>query len=397
MQKSYTTLAQRCAQLKPEKEKSLLRKHPWIFSGAIEFLPENCQPGELLPVLSSKGQFLALAYFHPGHSLCGRVLSFEEKPIEVLLSEKIDEALSRRKPFLSSTTTANRWINAEGDGLPGLIIDKYEDVLVIQVTTAGMAKLIPFLLPLLIEKFQPKAIYEKSHGFARQQEGLPDSQGVLWGNTSEEIEILENGIKFSVSLKEGQKTGFFLDQREMRKMTREISSGRKVMNAFSYTGGFSIAALAGGASHVDSIEISSKVGTILEKNIVLNGFQNRSHQFFCEDVFDFLSRDPLDHDLFIIDPPAFAKKRFDIESACKGYKRLMLDVFGKAKQGALLLFSSCSYYIDEKLLETLAFQAALEQGRNVTLLSKHRQAFDHPVSLFHPEGHYLKSLFLSIF
>jgi len=382
--------------MKPEREKSLLRKHPWIFSGAIEALPEDCKPGELFHVLSSNKQFLALAYFHQGHSLCGRVLSFEDKPIEIVLQEKIDKAFSKREPFLSSATTAYRLINAEGDGLPGLIIDQYENVLVLQVTTAGMANLVPLLLPLLIEKFQPKTIYEKSHGFARQQEGLPDSQGVLWGEKADEIEILENGMKFAVSLKEGQKTGFFLDQREMRKMIRELSSARKVMNAFAYTGGFSIAALAGGATHVDSIEISSKAGTILEKNLILNGYQGRSHSFFCEDVFDFLSQQALDHDLFIIDPPAFAKKRSDIESACKGYKRLMTEVFSRAKPGALLLFSSCSYYIDEKLLDTLAFQAALEQKRDVSLLSRHRQAFDHPISLFHPEGSYLKSVLFSI-
>ena len=382
---------ERCARLKPQREKSLLNRHPWIFSGALESLPEDCKNGEILPVLSSRGQFQALAYFHPAQSLTGRVLSFQDKPLEQVLREKLEEATLKRSSFDLSKTNAYRLINSEGDGIPGLVVDKYDNVLVLQATTAGIVGLVPTLIPMLAELLKPYSIYEKSHGSARKQEGLSESQGVLWGRQVDEVEILENGMKFIVSLKEGQKTGFFLDQREMRKLVYEHSRGMKVMNAFAYTGGFSVAALMGGAVLVDSIEISSKAVELLEKNCPA-----KNHRVFCEDVFDFIQRETLDYDLMIVDPPAFAKKRADVDCACRGYKRLLVQIFSKAKPGARLLFSSCSHYIDEKLLEMLIFQAALQTDRDVTILSKHHQALDHPISIFHPEGHYLKSFFLSL-
>ena len=391
------TLPSRFVRLKPEKEKSLLRRHPWIFSGAIEGIPADCISGELLPVLASDGRFLAIAYFHPHQSLAGRVLSFVEKPIEEILKEKIDQALKRREPFYSEGTNAYRLINAEGDGLPGLVVDRYRDVLVIQCTTAGMDHLKPLVVDIFVEKLRPKAIYEKSHGPARQQEGLEDREGFLWGEAPDEVEILENGLTFVLSLKEGQKSGFFLDQREMRLLVRRLAKNRRVLNGFAYTGGFSIAALKGGAAHVDSVEISKKVEPCLTKNLLCNQCDLGKHRLYTEDVFAFLSR-PLveDYDLIILDPPAFAKKRADVDAACRGYKQLLLEVFQRIKRPMMLLFSSCSYYVDEKLLQMLVFQAALESGCTATLHSRHHQAFDHPIALFHPEGEYLKSLLLFI-
>ncbi|MBS3904153.1 MAG: class I SAM-dependent rRNA methyltransferase [Simkania sp.] len=382
--------------LKEGKEKSLERRHPWIFSGAIEEMPTGCQPGELLPVYSSKGKFLALAYFQPMNSLCGRVLSFEHKPILEIFRDKILAAIQRRVPFFTSQTTAYRLINAEGDGLPGLIVDRYDDVLVLQITTSGMERCKKFVVDLLIDIVHPKAVYEKSHGPARQMEGLDDQEGCLWGDCPGEISILENGLRFVVSTKEGQKTGFFLDQREMRKLVRTLSQGKRILNGFAYTGAFSIAALSGGAAHVDSIEISRKAEPFFKKNLQLNGYDSTHHQLFIEDVFDFLSRSTMDYDLVILDPPAFAKKRSDVDAACRGYKQLMVEVMRKARSGSMLLFSSCSHYVDGELLKTLAFQAALDSGREVVLLGRHLQAFDHPISLFHPEGEYLKSLLLFV-
>ncbi len=388
--------SQRHVRLKPGKEASLLRRHPWIFSGAIEEIPSDCTPGELLPVLTSNGQFLALAYFQPTHSLSGRALSFSQVPIEDILKEKIEEALKRREPFYTPATTAYRLINAEGDGLPGLVVDQYGDVLVMQCTTAGMENLKPLIVKLLLKRLNPKAIYEKSHGPARLQEGLEEKEGFLWGHSPDEIEILENGLTFAVSLREGQKSGFFLDQREMRQLICTLAKDKRVLNGFAYTGGFSIAALKGGAVKVDSVEISRKVEPLLMKNIALNDCEEARHRFFGEDVFEFLSRPLEDYDLIILDPPAFAKKRSDVDAACRGYKQLFAQVLKKARRGTMLLFSSCSHYVDEKLLQMLAFQSAIETGRMVTLLSRHRQAFDHPISVFHPEGEYLKSLLLYI-
>ena len=387
----------RFVRLKPGKEKSLLRCHPWIFSGAIEEIPADCIPGELLEVLASDGQFLAVAYFHPQQSLAGRVLSFVKKPPEEILREKIDQALKRREPFYSEKTNAYRLVNAEGDGLPGLVVDRYNDILVIQCTTAGMELLKSLIVEIFVERLSPKAIYEKSHGLARQQEGLDDKEGFLWGEAPDEVQIVENNLVLSFSLKEGQKSGFFLDQREMRLLVRGLAKNRRVLNGFAYTGGFSVAALKGGATHVDSVEISKKVGPYLTKNLLHNQCDLDKHQLYTEDVFSFLSRSSLeDYDLIILDPPAFAKKRSDVDAACRGYKQLLLEVFQKIRKPAMLLFSSCSHYVDEKLLQMLAFQAALERGCTATLHSRHRQAFDHPISLFHPEGEYLKSLLLFI-
>ena len=383
--------------LKAGKELALKRRHPWIFSGAIQRMPGSCKPGDFLRVESESGDFLAIAYFHPGHSLCGRVISFEEKPLEEIFVEKIQTAYSLRRLLLGSTTTAYRLINAEGDGIPGLVVDVYGDVFVLQITTVGIDQCRALIVKVLVDILTPKAIYEKSTGSVRELEGLPPIQGYIFGSSEEELFIEENGIHLVVCLKDGQKTGLFLDQREMRKWVFESSRGKHVLNAFSYTGGFSIAALLGGALHVDSVEISTKLQPILERNLALNALSKERHTYFCEDVFDFLERASLSsYDLMILDPPAFAKQRKDIDSACWGYKRLLFQVMKKAKTNTLLLFSSCSYYIGEELLRTLIFQTALETKREIRLIGRHRLAFDHPISLFHPEGDYLKSFILQI-
>ncbi len=391
-------MSNRCALLKPGKEKSLERRHPWIFSGAIASLPPDIQPGELLPVFSHAEKWLALAYFHSGHSLTGRVLSFENIAIEELLEKKFSSAAALRKELIDcKRTNGFRLINAEGDGLPGLIVDRYGDTLVIQLTTQGMERLRPLIIKGLVQQFSPLGIFEKSRGSARLQEGLEQIEGHVWGRTSEQVEIRENDLRFLVSLEHGQKTGFFFDQREMRNWVASRAKDKRVLNGFSYTGGFSVAALRGGAAHVDSVDICSHAIELLEKNMALNGFSQKNHAAFCEDLFDFLtSRSLKDYDLIILDPPAFAKKRNDVENACRGYKQLMRSAMQGARSGAFLLISSCSYYMDELLFQNLAAQAACEANRSVRIISSHIQASDHPVSLAHPEGRYLKSLILQL-
>lgn len=377
--------------LKEGREKSLLQRHPWIFSGAVAKLP-NIEPGEVLSVYSSSGNFLAKAYFHPDNSLSGRVLTFENEPIDMAIQKKLDEALSLRK--FDSNTTAYRLVNAEGDGLPGLIVDKYANTFVVQFSTYGMERLKPLILEKLIA-LKPDAIYEKSSSSARAQEGLNASEGILYGNDIDEVEVLENGIKFLVSLKTGQKTGLFLDQRERRKEIGQLARDKRVLNCFSYTSGFSLYALNGGAKSVDSVDSCRIACEYAQKNTELNGLSH--HTIHCEDVFTFLKREKLDYNLFILDPPAFAKKRTDIPTACLGYKTINRLVMEKAPRGSLLLTCSCSYFIDEKLFQTLLFQSAQESGRTVRILNHHAQASDHPISIFHPEGEYLKSFLLHIF
>lgn len=375
--------------LKPGREKAILKRHPWIFSGAVEDL-SFVQDGEILPVYSSSGNLLASAYFHSKNSIAGRILSWgKEDPLKTV-AYKIKAACKLRASLVD--TNACRMINAEGDGLPGLIVDKYQDVLVIQINTCGMDKLREIVIKELVANLSLRSIFEKSISAARRQEGLVDRQGVLFGPLVTEVIIQENGISYLVSIATGQKTGFFLDQREMRYKVGTLAKGRKVLNCFAYSGGFSVAALKGGALFVDSVEISQEACRLCAENTK----EAPNHRLFQEDVFEFLQREELNYDLVILDPPAFAKKRGDIEAACRGYKELNLLALKKMPEGSILITSSCSSYIGEELFQNILFQAALQAGRVVRILGRHSQAPDHPVSLNHPEGDYLKSLILYV-
>lgn len=378
--------------LKEGREKSLLQKHPWIFSGAIASLP-LLEAGAICPIYTACGRFLAQGYFHPTNSIAGRVLTFDDLPIEEVITTKLKKAIALRATFFDHAhTNAYRMINAEGDGLPGLIVDRYAEALVIQVTTCGMERLRPFIIEQLIQLVSPQLIYEKSLSMARKQEGLSEREGVVYGSSVPEAQVLENGMKFCVAFDKGQKTGLFLDQRARRLEIERVARGRRVLNCFSYTGGFSLFALRGGATDVHSVDSCQEATSAAQKNVSLNGFS--SHTAFTEDAFGFLKRSSLDYDLIILDPPAFAKKRADVPAACHGYKAINRLVMERARPGTLLLSCSCSYYIDQKLFQSLLFQSAQEANRDVQILSSHPQAYDHPVSLYHPEGDYLKSLLL---
>jgi 23S rRNA (cytosine1962-C5)-methyltransferase len=382
------------AVLKPGREKSLLQRHPWIFSGAIDAIA-CIEPGEVLPVFSACGNFLAQAYFHPQNSLAGRVLTFSQIPLHQAIEEHLQKAIALRRTFFDpSETNGYRLVNAESDGLPGLVVDRYAECLVIQIATWGMERLKPLLIEQLQRLCHPKSIYEKSLSSARRLEGLAECEGLIWGEPVDEVEIHERGMRCIVPIKKGQKTGLFLDQRMMRQKIESLAKNRRVLNCFSYTGGFSLFALRGGAQFVDSVEICEKACHLAERNTLLNSFSR--HRVIREDVFAFLQRSPLDYDLVILDPPAFAKKREDVQAACQGYKTINRIVFEKAPPGTVLLTCSCSFFIDERLFQTLLFQAACKAGREVKIIDRHHLAVDHALSLFHPEGNYLKSFLLWI-
>ncbi len=383
--------------LKKGKERSIeVNRHPWIFSGAISSFSENIFPGDLAFVYRFDGEFLAQAYFNLDNSLSGRILGFEKKPIEDVILEKIQKAKALRHSLLDrSHTNCFRLINAEEDGLSGLIIDVYDQVLVLQVNTVGMEKLKPYIVEALSKEMQPISIYEKSTSHARSQEGLKPQKGFLYGKEVLELTVKENGIPFIVSIADGQKTGFFLDQREMRKKVRELASGRSLLNCFSYSGGFSLHALKGGASHVTSVDICAKATALCQRNSDLGGFSKEKHLVIQEDVFDFFKKNSLEsYDFIILDPPAFAKKRKDVESAVFGYRQMNQVIMEKCTPGTLFLTCSCSYHVDANLFQQILFQAASGAKREVKILSKHIQAIDHPVSLYHREGDYLKSFLL---
>ncbi|MBS4168405.1 class I SAM-dependent rRNA methyltransferase [Parachlamydia sp. AcF125] len=379
--------------LKPGKEKAILHHHHWIFSGAIASSP-SYENGEILPVYASNQTLLGQAYFNKHSSIAGRMVAFGEVQAENALRENLERAIQFRKRwFQGQSTTAYRLVNGEGDCLPGLIVDQYADNLVLQISTLGMERLKGVIVSELERLLSPQLIYEKSLLPSRKEEGLEPFQGVLKGHFSKEVEILENGLRFKVSLVHGQKTGFFLDHREMRQQIRQLALQKRVLNCFSYTGGFSVYAAAGGAKRVDSVDISEKAIQDAKINMKLNPAQCTT-EFYCEDVFEFLRSSKLDYDLVILDPPAFAKKKSDQISACRAYKDINRLAMQKMPRGSLLLTSSCSYFVDENLFQKVVFQACEEAKRSAKIIGRHHLAPDHPVNLAHPEGDYLKSLLL---
>jgi 23S rRNA (cytosine1962-C5)-methyltransferase len=384
--------------LKSGKEKIFHQKHHWIFSGAIKSFPSNFSEGQILAVFSESNELLGHGYFNSKTSLCGRIVSFGNvDPYEAIL-ENIKSAILLRKELFDEThTNAYRLINGEGDLIPGLIVDKYDEYLVIQISTLGMEKIKPFIVSSLKSLLPVKAIYEKSILPSRKEEDLEPFEGTLMGSIPDEVVVRENGLKFLVSFKKGQKTGFFLDQREMRSLIGTFSNKKRVLNCFCYTGGFSIYALKNNALSVDSIDISKPALDLALKNASLNNLDISSSQFICDDVFKFLKEKPsLNYDLVILDPPSFGKKKKDVVQACKGYKEINKETIKKMKPNSFLLTCSCTYHVDESLFQTVIFQAALEAKRKVKIVTKHRLACDHPINLYHPEGNYLKSLLLFV-
>lgn len=383
--------------LKPGKDKAIRNRHHWIFSGAVSQLPEF-QDGDCLEVQSADGNFLGWGYFNKKAKIIGRMISFDTTPPQEAIRNHLQAAIILRRSFFKgNATNAYRLVNGEGDLLPGLIVDQYHDVLVVQISTLGMQQLQSYLVEQLVDLLAPRCIFEKSQLPARKEEGLHEVQGVLYGKVPmHDVEISENGLRFAVSILYGQKTGFFLDHRDMRTLVKGLSENKRILNCFSYTGGFSVYAASGGATMVDSVDISTPAILSAEENMLLNGFSSSLYRFFAEDVFHFLRENPLDYDLVILDPPAFAKKQKDIVAACRGYKDINRIALQKMPKRSFLLSSSCSYHVNEALFQTVVFQAAIEAKRTVKIIGRHRMAIDHPINICHPESDYLKSLLLYV-
>ena len=325
------------------------------------------------------------------------MICFDETPPLEAIAKNLHSAIHfRTSLFQDSHTNAYRLVNGEGDGLPGLVVDHYNGIIVVQISTLGMEKLKPFIIDWLQKNLNPKSIYEKSELPSRKEEGLKDFSGLLFGKNFSLIEVEENGLRFIVDIKRGQKTGFFCDTREMRKLIQNISHGKSVLNCFAYSGGFTLYALAGGASRVDSVDISENAISEARHNVALNGFESIPQDFYATDVFDFLRQNPLSYDIVILDPPAFAKKQKDVIAACRGYKDINRIAMQKMPAKSFLLTCSCSYHIDESLFQKVIFQAAVEAGRFVRIIGRHIIAPDHPINICHKESDYLKSLFLYI-
>lgn len=385
-------------QLKPGREVPLRNLHPWIFTGAVEAFPD-AEDGSIVEVRSAENHVLGFATVNRKTSIGARMISFKPgDPLEAVRKNILSAVELRRGLFDPSETTAFRIINSEGDNLPGFIVDKYADVLVLQVSTLGAERLKSFVLEVLVDLLKPSAIYEKSGGMARRKEGLEDFEGWIVGSVPEPLEVLESGLRFRVSFTGSQKTGLFLDQRTMRLLVRSLAKGRTVLDCFSYVGGFAVSALAGGAVAADFVDSDAKAIAQAKGNSALNGFSEDHFEGYTEDVFHFLERAtlPRSYDCIILDPPAFAKRGSDVENALKGYTSLNRLALEHLPGGSLLLTGSCSYHIDRTLFQTAVFHAARQAHRSVRILHYHRLAFDHPINLYHPEGDYLKSLLLFV-
>ncbi len=382
--------------LKPGKEKPILNRHHWIFSGAVRSIPETAEDGSILPVVSASGEPLGHAYINRKCSILGRMVNFDERPPLDALAETIGRAVALRDGLFDAGTNAVRLINGEGDAVPGLIADRYADVLVLQVSTLGMERLKPFVLDRLRDLTSSRTIYERSNAASRREEGLASAEGVLHGPAVETVEILEDGLRFVVDVVRSQKTGLYLDQREMRRLVRTLAPKKRVLNAFSYTGGFTVHALAGGALSAVSVDASEAAVALAAKNVGLNGFPAAPADFVVADVFAYVRERPLDFNLVILDPPAFAKKKGEVVAACRGYKDLNRIVIQKVPPGTLVLTFSCSFFVEESLFRQVLFQAAREAGRTVRILERHRQAHDHPINIYHPESEYLKGFLLHV-
>lgn len=392
--------------LKKGREESLRRFHPWVFSGAVAQIIGEPAEGDIVAVYASDGSFLATGHYQIG-SIAVRVLSFDSDVLspdfwETMLSRALRERVALGLHREGSDTSCYRLVHGEGDNLPGLIIDWYDGVCVMQAHSAGMFRARLQIAEALKAVYGDslKAVYDKSSGTAPFKAGLDLVDGYIYrrpGFNDDDQIVSEYGHRFIVNWTEGQKTGFFLDQRENRRLVERYAAGRNVLNLFCYTGGFSIYALAGGAVHVDSVDSSRKAMDLVGRNVALNGFSASQHTGVCGDAMDFLKTVPADrYDMMIVDPPAFAKHRGALHNALRAYQRLNAAAISRVAPGGLVFTYSCSQVVDKETFALTVFSAAAQTGRSVRILDRLNQPADHPVNIYHPEGEYLKGLLLYV-
>ena len=389
--------------LRKSADKFIKRKHPWIFSGAIEKVEGNPANGKTVQIFTSDKKLMGLGGFSPSSQIRVRVWTFKpEEKIDVdFIIKKIDQAKSLRDKIINiSSTNAYRIINSESDGLPGLIVDRYGEYLVCQFLSSGVEFLKVTITDVLNDIFKPKGIYERSDVDVREKEGLKPTKGLLRGKEPEElVEILENGFKFLVDIKEGHKTSFYLDQRDNRKLISEFAIEKMVLNCFSYTGGFSVYALASGSKSVTQIETSASALDLSIKNIELNKLDTNHVENINRDVFEVLRKfrdERKTFDVIILDPPKFAESVSQIQKASRGYKDINLLAIKLLNPGGILFTFSCSGHISGELFQKIVSDAALDSGRDVKFMKQLTQSTDHPVSTNFPEGLYLKGLVCSV-
>ena len=386
--------------LKRGKEESLKRFHPWIFSGAIAFADNNIEEGETVRVLNADNEFIAIGHFQVG-SIAVRVLTFEDIDIDDRFwCERLTSALEmRRLTGIADNPTNNtyRLVHGEGDNLPGLVIDCYGKTAVMQAHSVGMHRHRNVIAQQLVKVMGNRIehVFYKSETTLPYKAELGQENGFIVGGCNDNIAV-ENGLKFHVDWLRGQKTGFFVDQRENRCLLESYAKDKTVLNMFCYTGGFSFYAMRGGAKTVHSVDSSAKAIELTNANVELNFPDDNRHEAFCEDAFKFLDAADNKYDLIILDPPAFAKHRAALHNALKGYTRLNVKAFQRIRKGGILFTFSCSQVVTKDNFRNAVFTAAAQAGRNVRILHQLHQPADHPINIYHPEGEYLKGLVLYV-
>lgn len=393
--------------LKKGKEDSLLRFHPWIFSGAVDGIDEGLEEGDTVRVLTHDGRFIAVGHFQIG-SIAVRVLSFRDVEIDNTFWESRLEAALRMREAIgvvreegdagsSVVNTTYRLVHGEGDNLPGLIIDIYGRTAVMQAHSVGIHVCRSVIAKALVNVMGNRldSIFYKSETTLPFKADLGQENGFIYGETDHDIAV-ENGLKFHIDWLKGQKTGFFIDQRENRSLLERYAKGRSVLNMFCYTGGFSVYAMRGGAELVHSVDSSAKAIELTTKNVDLNFPGDLRHEAYCEDAFKYLDEHEGKYDLIVLDPPAFAKHRKALKNGLRGYTRLNVKGFEKIKPGGILFTFSCSQVVTKDNFRQAVFTAAAQAGRKVRILHQLHQPADHPINIYHPEGEYLKGLVLYV-
>lgn len=386
-------------QLRKGKDESLKRFHPWVFSGAIQHIEEGIEEGDIVRVVNHGGDFIAVGHYQQG-SIAVRVLSFSDVEIDAeFWQSRLKSALQMRIAVGIADNPNNntyRLVHGEGDNLPGLIVDVYGKTAVMQAHSIGMHLMRKQIAEALVNVMESRV----EHIYYKSETTLPfmskdDMNGFIYGGSDDNI-ALENGLKFRVDWLKGQKTGFFVDQRENRSLLEQYAKGKRVLNMFCYTGGFSFYAMRGGAELVHSVDSSEKAITLTKENVALNFPNDSRHEAYCEDAFKYLEKAGSDYNLIILDPPAFAKHRGALHNALKGYTRLNQKAFEKIEKGGILFTFSCSQVVTKDHFRNAVFTAAALAKRKVRILHQLHQPADHPINIYHPEGEYLKGLVLYV-
>lgn len=383
--------------LKKGREKPVRMGHPWIFSGSVEKVEGSAVPGCLCKVIDFSGAVLGHGYYNKNSAISVRMLSGGKVPFtEAILQQRIIDAVRRRQQTLCSATDSCRLVNSEGDFIPGLVVDKVNSGLVVQLLTCGIEQFRDTIISTLTTHCTPDFIFERSDTESRKREGLGEKEGLIFGNAPSLIEIKENDLFFTVDIAGGQKTGYFFDQRNNRYLLRTYAAGKSVCDCFSYSGGFSVNALHAGATHVDVVDVSQNAISWAKKNIERNITGEVNSDFICADVFSFLRETTNTYDCIICDPPKFAKHPGEVDRAARGYKDINLCALKKLNKEGILFTFSCSQAIDMRLFRQIVFAAAADSGRQIQLLHTLTAGADHPVNIAHIEGEYLKGLVLRV-